>query len=64
MEKVISVFKSFEEERTAELAYYASLTPQQRVDLLLEMVASQQEGEGEAGQRLERVLAVVPLHGS
>jgi hypothetical protein len=61
MEKVLKVFNSFEEADRADDEYYASLTPQQRVDILLEMIAAYRESLGETGQRLERVYRVVEL---
>ena len=61
MDKQVRVFASFEAERKAELALYASMTPAQRMALLLEMVATQWEGTGETGQRLERVVGVASL---
>ena len=61
MEKVLTVFRSFEEADRADDEYYASLTPQQRVDLLLDLIAAHRESLGEAGQRFERVYRVVEL---
>jgi hypothetical protein len=61
MEKVLKVFNSFEEADQADDEYYASLTPQQRVDILLDMIAAYRESLGETGQRLERVYRVVEL---
>ena len=61
MDKTVRVFGSFEEADRADLEYYASLTPQQRVNLLLDMVAAYKESLGEAGQRFERVYRVVKL---
>lgn len=61
MDKVVKMFDSFEEADRADVEYYASLTPQQRVDLLLDIVAAYRESLGEAGQRFERVYRVVKL---
>lgn len=61
MEKVLNIFNGFEEADRADDEYYASLSPQQRVDLLLDMVAAYRESLGETGQRLERVYRVVEL---
>ena len=61
MERVLKVFNSFEEADQADDEYYASLTPQQRVDILLDMVAAYRESLGETGERFERVYRVVEL---
>ncbi|MDI1445389.1 hypothetical protein [Polyangium sp. 6x1] len=61
MDKSVQVFHSFEEAERADEAYYASLTPQERVDLLLDLVASYRESMGEAASRFERVCRVVEL---
>lgn len=61
MEKVVKVFSSFEEADRADDEYYASLTPQERVDILLDMIAAYRESLGETGQRLERIYRVVEL---
>lgn len=61
MKKVPKVFRSFEEADRADEEYYASLTPQQRVDLLLDMVAAYRKTLGETGDRIERVYRVVKL---
>lgn len=61
MEKVLNVFNSFEAADRADDEYYASLTPQERVNILLDMIAAYRESLGEAGQRFERVYRVVKL---
>ena len=61
MEKVLKVFNSFEEADQADVDYYASLTSQERVDVLLDMIASYRESLGETGERLERVYRVIEL---
>ena len=55
------VFDSHEEADAAELTYYASLSPEQRLDLLLDIVAQQREAMGEAAENFERVYRVVEL---
>jgi len=61
MEKVLKVFNSFEEADQADVDYYASLTSQERVDVLLDMIASYRESLRETGERLERVYRVIEL---
>jgi hypothetical protein len=62
MEKVGRKFKSFAEAEQAERDYYRSLTPQQRLDLMLDII--RQGAPDEAFQRLERVCRIVKLHES
>lgn len=61
MEKVVRKFHSFEEADRADREYYRSLTPQQRLDLLLDLIARQRESLDEASQRFERVYRIIKL---
>ena len=61
MDKVLQVFHSFDDADHADEAYYADLTPQERVDILLDLVASYRESLGEAAARFERVYRVIEL---
>ena len=55
------VFGSFQEAEEADRAFYAAMTPQQRLDLLLDLVAAERESLDETEQRFERVYRVVEL---
>jgi hypothetical protein len=55
------IFSSFEEADQADLEYYASLTPAERVDILLALIQSYRESLGETAERLERVHRIVEL---
>jgi hypothetical protein len=58
VERVWAKFASHEEARQANLAYYRSLTPQQRLDILLELIdLSRKEGDA-SSERLERVVRI------
>jgi hypothetical protein len=57
----LQVFTRFAEAEEAETNYYASLTPQQRLDLQLEIIARHREALGQTDQRLERVYRVVKI---
>jgi hypothetical protein len=57
----IQRFDSLAEADEAEVNYYASLTPAQRLDILFELIATYQENSGEDSQGLERVYRVVEL---
>jgi hypothetical protein len=59
VEKVVRVFHSFAEAEKAGEEYYRSLTPEQRLEILFELVQSQQADEPE--QRPERVCRVIKL---
>jgi len=61
MRNVLRVFSSFREAEQADWALYASMSPQERLDVLLDLVARQRESMGEAAARLERVYRVVEL---
>ncbi len=60
MEKIAQTFRSFEEADKADAAYYRSLTPAQRLDILLELVKEGQPRH-EAERGLERVYRIVEL---
>ena len=63
MEKVCSKFTSWKDAEAADKAYYRSLTPPQRLDILLEIVASQRVAN-EDSSRFVRVYRVVKRGGS
>jgi hypothetical protein len=58
MEKVVHKFRSHAEADAADRAYYHRLTPDQRMDVLLDLINAQR-GTDEASQRLARVCRVV-----
>jgi hypothetical protein len=59
MDKVVRKFGSFAEAEKADREYYRSLTGQQRLDLLLELIASTQDTEDEAAKGFERVYRII-----
>ena len=61
MERVGQVFRSFEEADRADDAYYASLTPEERLDILLDIIERYRSSLGEAAERFERVHRVIEL---
>lgn len=62
MERVVRRFRSLAESDEAEADYYLSLTPEQRMAILLELIARYQDGQDEAAKGFERVYRVVKLH--
>lgn len=62
MEKVVKVFRSFEERERTDKEYYQSLSPQERIEILLELNRRlSTSGYHEAFERLERVYRVIEL---
>jgi hypothetical protein len=59
-DKVVQRFRSHSEAGESDRAYYRSLSPQEQLDLLLELVARGQSDETEQG--LARVCRVTQLH--
>jgi hypothetical protein len=61
MDKTIRAFGTHAEADRADRSYYASLTPAERLDILLELVANHQESLGEPAKGFERVYRVIEL---
>jgi hypothetical protein len=61
MDRVALKFDSHEEAARADREYYLSLTPEQRVDIVLELVARQGDQTGATRKGLERVCRIVKL---
>ena len=59
MKRKIKLFKSFQEAEKADIEFYKSLSPQERLDILLELVAQGQTDETAKG--FKRVLRVIKL---
>jgi hypothetical protein len=60
MEKVVKVSRSFEECDRADKAYYHSLSPEQRLEILFELNSRWPvRDQDEASQRLERVYRII-----
>jgi len=60
MEKVVRVFGSHQEADQADAEYFRNLTPQQRLDIFLEVLWRGRRND-EAAERLERVYRIVEL---
>ena len=61
MKKIVSKFDNFADAERANRKYYHSLTPQERLDILLDLVAAHRKTLGEAGQRFVRVYRIVKV---
>ena len=61
MDSTVRIFKSHEEADKADREYYRSLTPQQRLDLLLELVETYNDA---LRQEFERVYRITKLERS
>ena len=60
MERIVRQFDSHAEADAVDRAYYLSLTPQQRLDILFDLVRIYREEHG-CSERLERVYRIVEL---
>jgi hypothetical protein len=60
VDKTVQIHRSFDDASQADVAYYRSLTPEERLDILLELV-KQGLPRDEAKRRLERVYRIVEL---
>ena len=61
MERAARIFSSFQEADEADRLEYQRMTPQQRVDMLLQLRRWLVKDGDESAERLERVLRVVEL---
>lgn len=62
MERAVRKFTTHAEADEADRHYYQSLTSQERMEIMLELVRRYQEGFGdESARRLKRVYRVVKL---
>ena len=60
-QRELQVFRGFEAADRADDEYYAALAPEERLEILLDLVAAYRESTGEASTRLERVCRVIEL---
>ena len=60
-QRELQVFGGFEAADRADDEYYAALAPEERLEILLDLVAAYRESIGEASARLERVCRVIEL---
>jgi hypothetical protein len=61
VERRVLILDGFKAADRADAADYRSMTPQQRLDLLLEVIERHRESLGEAAARFERVHRIVEL---
>jgi hypothetical protein len=61
MERVAQVFRNHEDADRATREYYRSLTPAQRLKILLEIIARPRESNHDSEQGLARVYRIVKL---
>jgi hypothetical protein len=61
VDRVAKVLKGFEQADEADDEFYAHITPQERLDILLELIERYRSDLGEAASRLERVHRVTEL---
>lgn len=63
MQRVVRKFQGFQASDEADRAYYQSLTPKQRLDILLDLIARYQDNLDETTKRFKRVYRVTKLQG-
>lgn len=61
MTRDLRVFKSLADADRAEEEYYASLTPSERVEILLDLIQQYRTSVGETAERFERVCRIAQL---
>lgn len=61
MDKKVTVFHSMKDADDADIAYYAALTPEERLNILLELISRYMESSGDAAQGFKRVYRVAEL---
>jgi hypothetical protein len=61
VDRSVKVLRSFEEADEADDLFYSGLTPQQRIDVLLELIERHRSNLGEAANRFERVHRIAEL---
>ena len=61
MERRVKRYSSFDQEEKATRDYYLSLTPQERLDILFELIEESRDLTDEASQRFQRVYRVTKL---
>jgi len=61
MHRTIRRFNSLSEADAAEDEYYGALTPEQRLDLLLDLIEMYRSDQGEVAERFERVYRIDEL---
>lgn len=61
MERVVAKFRTHQEADEATLAYYRSLTPEQRLEILFQLRAIQNKDDDASTQGLARVYRITQL---
>lgn len=61
MEKVVRQFRSHQEAEEADIEYYRSLTPEQRLEILYTLVEQSLDPNDPNARRLQKVVRKVPL---
>ena len=61
MERVVRIFDSHADAAAADRAELRAMTPQQRLDRALDLIAWYREARGESAQGFARVARIVPL---
>lgn len=63
MERVLETFTNHADAQESDRRYYASLKPQERLEVLLDLISQHREALGETAERFEKVYRVTTLSG-
>lgn len=63
MQKSVSRFDSYADAERADRRYYSNLSPEERLAILLELVARYQESHDDAAKGRQRVYRIAQLGG-
>lgn len=61
MERTVAKFSSHQQAEQATLEYYRRMSPQQRLDILLDLIESSRKEGDAAAERFERVYRIAKL---
>ncbi len=61
MRKIVKKFGAFKDSEDADRAYYLGLTGQERLDILLDLIARYRDEQGEAARGFKRVYRIIKL---
>jgi len=62
MRKTVNKFDNHADADRANRRYYLGLTPEERLDILLELIARYQEDHPDGTKGFQRVCRILPLH--
>ena len=61
MDRVVNKFSNFAESNKTNRRYYLSLTPAERLDILLDLISTYRDNQNENAKGFERVYRIIKL---